>query len=152
MAALLIASGGLELAFLLNGLSFLGVVVVLCRIQIPSYRSAPDHTDVVDQDVELTPGWSTLVRAVLRPLAIDAAVSFAAGLLMVLPVLAIASVGEGDAVAGFLSLTAGLGGMVGAAAAASFVNSRPGRGIVGRVWQSRRRVGRRWASGHRRPP
>ena len=131
VAALLIASGGLELAFVLNGLSFLGVVVVLCRIPVPSHRSSFDiDTDVADRDVEPTPGWSTLVRAVLRPLAIDAAVSFAAGLLMVLPVLAIASVGGGDAVAGVLSLAAGIGGVLGAAAAASFVNSRPGRGIA----------------------
>ncbi len=130
VAALLIATGGLELAFVLNGLSFFGVVVVLCRIQVPRHRSSSDHKDVIDQSMELTPGWSTLVRAVLRPLAIDATVSFAAGLLMVLPVLAIASVGGGDALAGVLSLAAGIGGVLGAAAAASFVNTRPGRGIA----------------------
>ena len=44
IAALLIVSGGLELAFVLNGLSFLGVVVVLCRIPVPSRRSSSDHT------------------------------------------------------------------------------------------------------------
>ncbi len=130
VAALLIASGGLELAFVLNGLSFLGVVLILCRLKVPSHRSSTDHKDVMDQSMELAPGWSTLVRAVLRPLAIDAAVSFAAGLLMVLPVLAIASVGGGDTFAGVLSLAAGIGGVIGAAAAASFVNTRHGRGIA----------------------
>jgi hypothetical protein len=75
------------------------------------------------------PAWSSLVRAVLRPLSIDAAVSFAAGLVMVLPVLAIASIGGGDAFAGVLSLTAGVGGIAGAAVAARYVNTRPGRGM-----------------------
>jgi hypothetical protein len=64
-------------------------------------------------------------------LAIDAAVSFAAGLLMVLPVLVISSLGSGDALAGALSLAAGVGGVVGAVGAASFVNGRHRRGLVG---------------------
>ena len=131
IAALLIyVRGGVQLAFVLNGLSFLGLVVVLSRIPAQRRRHSTHQNGVAGPDPEPTPGWSTLVRLVLRPLAIDAAVSFAAGLMMVLPVLAIASLGGGDATAGFLSLTAGLGGLIGAAAAASFVNTRPGRGIA----------------------
>ncbi len=130
IATLLIVSGGVQLAFVLNGLSFLGLVVILCRIPTPSRRHSTHHNDAAAQDMEPTPGWSTLVRPVLRPLAIDAAVSFAAGLVMVLPVLAIASFGGGDAFAGLLALTAGLGGLIGAAAAASFVNTRPRRGMA----------------------
>ena len=130
LATLLIVAGGVQLAFVLNGLSFLGIVVVLCRMPTPSRRPSTHHNDAAEPDMEPAPAWSTLVRLVLRPLAIDAAVSFAAGLVMVLPVLAIASVGGGDALAGFLSLAAGIGGVAGAAAAASFVNSGPGRGMA----------------------
>jgi MFS family permease len=129
LAAVLIVSGGLELAFVLNGLSFLGVVAVLCRIRVPSDGRTEHATGVTRSGSEPVLQWSTLIRAVRRPLAVDAAVSFAAGLLMVLPVLAMASLGGDDAFAGVLSLTAGVGGVVGAAAAASFVNTRPGRGM-----------------------
>jgi MFS family permease len=129
IVALLIATGGLEVAFVLNGLSFLAVVAVLCRIKVVGGLTTEPQSDPAIARQEPAPRWWSLVRAVLRPLAVDAAVSFAAGLVMVLPVLAIATVGGGDAFAGFLSLAAGVGGVAGAAAAASFVNTRPGRGM-----------------------
>jgi MFS family permease len=130
VAALLILSGGLELAFLLNGLSFLCVVAVLRTIPLRRIDVAADTTTSADSGPLSVPSWSRLARAILRPLAIDAAVSFSAGLLMVLPVLVIASAGAGEGLAGGLSLAAGIGGVVGAGAAGSFVNTRPGRGMT----------------------
>jgi MFS family permease len=129
LAALLIVSGGLELAFVLNGLSFIGVVVVLHRMRVPSSDRVERATGAARPAPEHALDWSMILRAVLRPLAVDAAVSFAAGLTMVLPVLAIAGMGGDDAFAGILSLAAGVGGVAGAGAAASFVNTRPGRGM-----------------------
>ena len=127
IAAVMIAAGGLELAFLLNGLSFLAIVVVLARIRVPS-RVVESQKGVVEA-AHPAPAWSTLVPAILRPLAIDAAVSFMAGLLMVLPVLTIASIGADEAFGGVLSLAAGIGGVAGVVAAASFVNGRLRRGL-----------------------
>ena len=125
IAALMIVVGGLELAFILNGLSFLAMALVLARVARPATRlgSAPRESDH-------KPSLSTLFPAILRPLAIDAAISFSAGLLMVLPVLVVASLGGGDTFAGMLSLAAGAGGVGGAGMAAFFVNARHRRGLA----------------------
>jgi hypothetical protein len=124
IAAVLIASSSLGLAFLVNGLSFAAIVVVLVRIA--PHGGATKRHQIATASLARPPAlWSRLARAILRPLSIDAAVSFAAGFLMVMPVLAVASLGGADDVlAGLLSLAGGVGGIAGAGAAAAFVNGR----------------------------
>lgn len=131
IAALLIATGGLGLAFALDGLTFVAVAVVLHRIPVDQGRSRREPTPVIAAAGRTRPGWMFLVGMVARPLAMDAAVSCAAGLLMVLPVLALsAGLGADELFAGFLSVAAGAGGVAGAAVAAVFVNGKLGRGLA----------------------
>lgn len=135
LAGLLLVVGGLEVAFAINGLSFVVVVAVLTVLvrkaaPVPA-TDAPPRPDIEAQPVAATDGWSRIVRDAIRPLAMDAAISFAAGATIILPVLlAVALPGEGDALIGILSTSAGLGGLAGAVGAGAFVNGRPREGLV----------------------
>jgi hypothetical protein len=107
------------------------VVAVLVRMPMTGEASRSESADAPVSG-RPTAGWTSLVPAILRPLATDAAVSFAAGLLMVLPVLMVAGVAGRDATyAGAMSVVAGIGGVAGAGVAAAFVNSMPARGMFG---------------------
>ena len=130
VAAVLIVAGGLGLAFVLNGLTFVAVVGVLHRIRATSRASHRETSADARPSRRSGVRWSVLFSQVIRPLALDAAVSFAAGLLMVLPVIALAAgMGTDDVFAGVLSVASGIGGIAGAGVAAAFVNARLGRGI-----------------------
>jgi MFS family permease len=134
VAGLLIVLGGLEVAFAINGASFLVVVAVLIAL----VRLAPAPTKVVPIEPGLdlagarrADSWSRIASDAIRPLTMDAAISFAAGATFLLPVLVAAGIRDGgDALIGALSTSAGLGGLVGAIAAGAFVNSRPRQGLA----------------------
>jgi MFS family permease len=135
LAGLLIVVGGLEFAFALNGVSFLVVVAVLIVLvrnagSAPS-TVAPSQHEVKPHSEAAAAGWTRIVREAIGPLAMDAAISFAAGATMILPVLlAVGLSGDGGALIGILSTSAGLGGLAGAVGAGAFVNGRPRQGLV----------------------
>jgi MFS family permease len=129
----LVIATGLGAAFVVNGLSFAVVVVTLIAIRPARSQSAPEagsddvHLGTRDEPVA---GWSALARSAAGPIVLDAAVSFGAGALGVLPVLiAVDGLHAGAAFAGVLGAAAGLGAVGGGLVAGLLVNGRPGRGI-----------------------
>jgi hypothetical protein len=136
LAGLLLLGGRLELAFVLNGFSFGAVVLLL--LTIPSRPGAtasaqatatvPSTPTAVPRDER--PSWQAIARLTAPSLALDAAVSFGSGALGVLPVvIAVELLGAGDAFAGALAAAGGVGGLMGAAAAARLVGSRMPGGL-----------------------
>lgn len=122
LAGLLIAAGGLSVAFLLNALSFVVVAVVLWRL--PARRSAPasDTTEAPAPGVAARPHWRELTRPLTGPLLLDAAGSFVSGGLSVLTVvIAIEVIGAGEAGAGYLNAAIGAGGVAAGLVAGSLV-------------------------------
>ncbi|HJP72435.1 MAG TPA: MFS transporter [Candidatus Limnocylindria bacterium] len=111
LAGILLASGGLEIAFLLNAISFAVVAVVLWRLPIPS--GAPSQ--LVSDEGEAPPvaGWRDLVRPLAGPFILDSTTSIVGGGLGVLTVIiAIDVLGAGDAGTGYLNAAIGVGGVV----------------------------------------
>jgi hypothetical protein len=134
----LIVLRGLEVAFAINGLSFLVVVTVLVALVRSANRRAIATTAEVDaappKDISADEGWASIARDAVRPLAMDAAISFAAGAMFILPVLvAVAQPGGNDALVGILSAGGGIGGILGALAAGAFVNGRSDQGLIAGV-------------------
>ena len=110
LAGLLLAAGGLEVAFLLNAASFAVVAVVLWRLPVPA-RQGP----APDEEAEPPPaaGWRDLVRPLAGPFVLDAAGSLVAGALGVLTVvIAIDVLRAGEAGTGYLNAATGVGGVV----------------------------------------
>ena len=134
IAGLLIVTASLEVCFLVNGLSFLGVVVVLAHLPKPLSAAAigASQSNSVDASsrgfgMDL---WAIAQKASPR-IVLDAAVSFAAGALWILPVLVTIKALQADqGVVGLLSVAGGLGGIAGAAVAGRFVDRRPARGMA----------------------
>jgi MFS family permease len=133
IAGVLVLAGGFAAAFAINGLSFVGVLGVLVwiagRVTPPSTgegataRETPSGTG----DVRL----ASIVRAASPRLILDAAVSFAAGALLVLPVLlATEGLALGEEIVGLFGVLAGLGGIVGAGVAGRFIHGRQVRGMA----------------------
>lgn len=110
LAGLLLAGGGLEIAFLLNAVSFAVVAVVLWQLPIP--RTA----DVVVSSADEQPAsasWRDLVRPLAGPFILDSTTSIVGGGLGVLTVvIAIDVLGAGDAGTGYLNAAIGVGGVV----------------------------------------
>jgi len=155
IAGLLIAAGGLALAFVLNAATFAVIAVVLWRLPSPRRSvigevraagevrepgEAPAAADgtaaatgiemppVLTPASALTPGGvdRKVLRRVVVPVLglalIDLVGSVAGGGLSVLTVvIAVGSLGAGDAGTGFLNAGIGLGGLVGALLAGVFV-------------------------------
>jgi MFS family permease len=134
IAGLLIVTGSLEVCFLVNGLSFLSVVAVLARLPRPTSSAAisAPRSNIVDASSRGsgTDLWAIAQKASPR-IVLDAAVSFAAGALWILPVLVtVKALQAEEGVIGLLSVAGGLGGIVGAAVAGRFVDRRPARGMA----------------------
>ena len=131
VASLLVITSGLGLACAINGLSFAAVVVILLLT-----RPAPSAASATSDPTETAPtsdGPAISVGAIARlaagPITLDAAISFAAGALGVLPVLiAVDGLHLGDAFAGVLGAGSGLGAVAGGLAAGALANGRAGRG------------------------
>jgi predicted MFS family arabinose efflux permease len=132
LAGVLIVVGGLELAFALNGLSFLVVVAVLIGlVRSAKTVSVSESTTSETADHPMAEGWASIARDAIRPLTMDAAISVAAGAMFILPVLIVAAQpGTDEALIGILSAAGGVGGVVGALAAGRFVNRRPRQGLI----------------------
>jgi MFS family permease len=137
LAGLLIAAGGLPLAFLINAASFGVVAIVLWQLprdtQAPRVET-PDKLAAVDGAPDAAPQpekvpFLTEVRSRLRPLSgmtlINAVDSFVFGGLGVLTVvIAVDVLGQGDAATGYLNAAVGVGGMLGAIASGVLVLGR----------------------------
>ncbi len=142
LAGLLLAAGGVEIAFLLNAASFAVVAVVLWRL--PTRPSAPAATaDGASQEPPAPEGWRLLASRLAGPFAVDAATSFVSGGLGVLTVLlAVDVLDAGEAGTGYLNAAVGVGGVVAGIAGGALL-ARPLRvplvlggaiGAVGLAW------------------
>ncbi len=125
VAGILIAIGGLVVAFLLNAASFAVIAVVLWGL--PRNRPAADGAPVdAGAAVAAAPVAPALGRAVLVPIIglsiIDVVGSVAGGGLSVMTVvIATTDLGGGEEATGFLNAGIGLGGFIGALLAGALV-------------------------------
>jgi len=111
LAGILLASGGLEIAFLLNAVSFGVVAVVLWRLPVP--RTAPVMRDDDDGEAAPDPGWRALVRPLAGPFILDSTTSVVGGGLGVLTVvIAVDVLQAGEAGTGYLNAATGVGGVI----------------------------------------
>ena len=110
LAGILIATGGLEIAFLLNAASFGVVAIVLWRLPV----AAGARGEVAIGEAPAPPiDWRSLLRPLIGPFVLDSATSLVGGGLGVLTViLAIDVLGAGEAGTGYLNAAVGIGGVV----------------------------------------
>jgi MFS family permease len=122
-AAVLVMAAGLAPACAVNGLTFLVVVGALVTIGPSRERPARGHeSDRPAEAVQPARPVRTLVSDALPVFALDAAVSFAAGALGVLPVLlAVHTLGGGEELAGLVNAAGGAGAVIGGVAAGLLV-------------------------------
>ena len=112
VAGLLIASGGLELAFLLNAATFAVVAVVLWRLPVTRKPDLADGSDEADASAAGV-GWRSLLRPMVGPVVLDAAGSFVLGGVGVLTVvIAVDMLDVGESGTGYLQAATGVGGVV----------------------------------------
>ena len=138
IAGVLIAVGGLAVAFLLNAITFAIVAVVL--LTLPSTKSpAPPasegepkaaggesvHADSALPDAASPIGWRAMLGRIRTPLVLDLGTSFAGGGIGVLTVvIAVDALGAGDEATGYLNAATGVGGVVAGLIAGAFVLRR----------------------------
>lgn len=122
VAGILLAVGGLTVAFLLNAVSFAIVAVVLWRMRVPE-RAIDAPADEADEEEQV--GWRDLVRPMAGPFILDASTSFVGGGLGVLTVvIAIDVLGAGEAGTGWLQAATGVGGVVAGVAGGALLARR----------------------------
>ena len=135
VAGILIAVGGLTLAFVLNAVSFAIVAAVLWRLPRaphPPRGSTAEHAgEGADEDERPRAGASERpdaapLRGLARPLTglaiVNSVGGFVFGGLSVLTVvIAVDVIRQGDAATGFLNAAIGIGGLAGALASAALV-------------------------------
>ena len=134
-AGLLVVTGGLPLAFALNGLSFAAIPVALLV-----WGASDRHGSLPIQKAQSSPQskrqeqWGSLIRRLAGPLALDGAISFASGALSVLPVVvAVGWLGAGASFTGVLNASAGVGGLVGGLAVGLVINRDTRMGLIAGV-------------------
>ena len=112
IAGILLASGGLGVAFLINAASFAVVAVILWFL--PSPRRAAPSEEGADAEAKPTDGgWRAMLRPLAGPLVLDSATSFVIGGVNVLTVvIAVDVLGAGESGTGFLQAATGVGGVV----------------------------------------
>ncbi len=111
IAGVLLASGGLQIAFLLNAISFAVVAVVLWRL--PVARAAVSIQAESGDPVPPSAGWRQLVRPLAGPFVLDSTTSIVGGGLGVLTVvIAVDVLDAGQAGTGYLNAAVGVGGVV----------------------------------------
>ncbi len=137
LAGILIASGGLEIAFLLNAASFAVVAVVLWRLPVPP-AAAPVAADDRMPGTS-TAGWRQLVRPLAGPFILDSTTSIVGGGVGVLTVvIAVDVLKAGEAGTGYLNAATGVGGVVAGIAGGALMARRLGvplilGGVVGGI-------------------
>lgn len=112
IAGILLASGGLGVAFLINAASFAVVAVILWFLPSPRRVSAKEER--AGEDSKVTDrGWRAMLRPLAGPLVLDSATSFVIGGVNVLTVvIAVDVLGAGESGTGFLQAATGVGGVV----------------------------------------
>ncbi len=125
LAGLLLAAGGLQLAFLLNAISFGIVAVVLWRLPVAPGASPDADADATTPEIAPPAGWHELVRPLAGPFVLDSATSLVAGGLGVMTViLSIDVLGAGEAGTGYLNAAFGVGGVVAGVAGGALLARR----------------------------
>lgn len=123
LAGILLATGGLQVAFLLNAASFAVVAVVLWRLPVPGRSEVRSPRE--DAGTPPPVRWRSLAGTLLGPFALDASTSFVSGGVSVLTViLAVDVLGAGEAGTGYLNAAVGVGGVVAGIAGGSLL-ARP---------------------------
>jgi len=113
LAGILLASGGLVFAFLLNAVSFAVVAVILWRLPVPPRGTPSTTVEPTEEAAEPPSSWRDLGRPLAGPLLLDAAGSLVGGAISVLTVvMAIDVLGAGEAGTGYLNAAVGVGGVV----------------------------------------
>ena len=111
IAGILLATGGLAIAFLLNAISFAVVAVVLWRLPVP-----PVAEPVASEDEPSTAsraGWRQLARPLAGPFVLDSVISIVGGGIGVLTVvIAVDVLRAGEAGTGYLNAATGIGGVL----------------------------------------
>ena len=136
IAGILIAVGGLATAFLLNAASFAFVALMLATlpsrrtlIEAAEDKARTEATEAVEQTAPA--GWRTILGRIPGIIVLDTATSFAGGGLGVLTVvIAVDSLGAGEAATGLLNAATGIGGIAARIAAGWVVLRRLDVGIV----------------------
>ncbi len=137
LGGLLIAVGGLAIAFLLNAVSFTVVAIVLWTLPSSSgatIDSQPaEETDRRGADgAERATGWLALARRLAGPMLLDSVTSFAGGgVTVLLVILALDVLGAGEAGVGYLNAATGVGGVLVGFVAGGMVGQRLGIPLVG---------------------
>ena len=123
VAGILLAGGGLELAFLINAVSFGIVAIILWQLPVPGPPAPPAPED---GEAEGAPaGWRMLARPLAGPLVLDSATSFVIGGVNVLTVIiAVDVLGAGESGTGFLQAATGVGGVVAGVAGGALLARR----------------------------
>ncbi len=141
LAGVLLASGGLEFAFLLNAVSFGVVAIVLWRLPVP--RRAPPSQEPGAESSEAEPTWRHLVRPMAGPFVLDSATSFVGGGVGVMTVvIAVDVLSSGEAGTGYLNAATGVGGVIAGIAGGALLARRLGvplaiggaAGAIGLAW------------------
>ena len=111
LAGILLATGALEIAFLLNAVSFAVVAVVLWRLPVPRAPAPVMRRD--DEPVPERAGWRELVRPLAGPFVLDSVTSIVGGGVGVLTVvIAVDVLNAGEAGTGYLNAAIGVGGVI----------------------------------------
>ena len=146
LAGLLLASGNLAIAFLLNAASFGVVAIVLWNLPVPRRAESPADGD---RDGDPAPSaaapvaWGDVTRRLVGPFVLDSTTSFVLGGLGVVTVLiALDVLGAGEAGTGYLNAATGIGGVVAGVAGGALLAHRlrapliigGAVGAVGLVW------------------
>ncbi|HYI66469.1 MAG TPA: MFS transporter [Candidatus Limnocylindrales bacterium] len=123
LAGILLATGALEIAFLLNAVSFAVVAVVLWRLPVP--RASAPVVDPAGGPVEAPAGWRALVRPLAGPFVLDSVTSIVGGGVGVLTVvIAVDVLSAGEAGTGYLNAATGVGGVVAGVAGGALLARR----------------------------
>jgi MFS family permease len=132
LAGILLAAGGLVIAFLLNAISFAVIAVVLWRLPRPAASGAAAPEGLTGDPASIDEGWGPLVRPLAGPFLLDSATSFVGGALSVLTVvIAIDVLGAGEAGTGYLNAATGVGGVVAGIAGGALLARRLGVPLLG---------------------
>jgi MFS family permease len=123
LAGILLATGALEIAFLLNAVSFAVVAVVLWRLPVPRAPAPIVHRE--GESAEAPAGWRALVRPLAGPFVLDSVTSIVGGGVGVLTVvIAVDVLNAGEAGTGYLNAATGVGGVIAGVAGGALLARR----------------------------